>query len=49
MSKTLSGKYYQEKKEILLQKKAREKHKDLSQEEKVKKQQYGCERYKNLS
>ena len=50
VSKTLSAKYYQEKKkERLLQKKAREKHKDLSKEEKVKKQQYGCERYKNLS
>ena len=40
MSKTLSAKYYQDNKERL--------QKQLLKE-KGKKQQYGCERYKNLS
>ena len=48
MPKNLSAKYYQENKESL-QKKARERHRNLSKEEKEKKQQYGCERYTNLS
>ena len=48
MPKNLSAKYYQENKERL-QKKARERHRNLSKEEKEKKQQYGCERYTNLS
>ena len=41
ISKNLSAKYYQENKEIL--------QKNLSTEENLKKQQYGCERYKNLT
>ena len=48
LPKNLSAKYYQENKERL-QKKARERHRNLSKEEKEKKQQYGCERYTNLS
>ena len=49
MSKTLSGKYYQENKKRL-QKKARERYQNLSKGEKEKKkQQYGREHYKNLS
>ena len=40
ISKSLSGKYDQENKERL-QKKAREKYKNLSKEEKEKKRQYG--------
>ena len=48
MSKNISAKYYQEKKESLL-KKARERCQSLSKEEKEKKKQYGCENYKNLS
>ena len=48
MPKTLSAKYHQENEERL-QKKARERYKTLSKEEKGKKQRYGCERYKNLS
>ena len=47
MSKDLSGKYYQNNKERL-QKRAHEKYQSLSKEEKEKKQQNGCERYKNL-
>ena len=46
MSKNLSAKYYQENKKRL-QEKARERN--LSKEEKEKKQQYGHERYKSLS
>ena len=45
-SYTSSAKYYQQDKESL-QKKAREKYQNLSKEK--KKQQYGCEPYKNLS
>ena len=41
ISKNLSAKYYQENKEIL--------QKNLSTEENLKKQQHGCERYKNLT
>ena len=48
MSKTLSAKYYKENKETL-QKKARERHQNLSKEEKEKKQQYICKCYKNPS
>ena len=48
MSKNLSAKYYQENKERL-QKKALERHQNLSAEEKEKKRQYGRQRYKNLS
>ena len=48
MSKDLSVKYYQENKERL-QKKARERHQNLSKEEKEKKRQYGRECYKILS
>ena len=48
MSKDLSVKYYQENKERL-QKKARERHRNLSKEEKEKKRQYGRECYKILS
>ena len=48
MSKNLSGKYYQENKERLLEK-ARERYQNLSKGEKRKKQQYSRARYKNLS
>ena len=48
MTKNLSAKYYQENQERL-QKKAREKYRNLSKEKKEKKQQYGREHYKNLS
>ena len=48
MSKNSSAKYYQDDKERL-QKKACERHQNLSKEEKEIKQQYGFERYKNLS
>ena len=48
MSKDLSAKYYQENTEGL-QKKARKRYQNLSKEENKKKQQYGLERYKNLS
>ena len=48
MSKNLSAKHYQENKERL-QKKAREKYQNLSEEEKEKKLQYGRKGYKNLS
>ena len=48
MPKNLSAKYYQKNKKIL-QKKARVRNQNLSKEEKEKKQQYGGERYKNLS
>ena len=47
MSKNLSYKSYQENKEIL-QKKACERYQNLSKEEKGKKRQYSCKRYKNL-
>ena len=48
MPKTLSAKYYQENKERL-QKKAPERYKNLSKEEKEKKQQYGRESYKKIN
>ena len=48
MSKNSSAKYYQGNKKRL-QKKARERHQNLSKVEKEKKQQYGFECYKNLS
>ena len=48
MSKSLSAKYYQEKKERL-EKKPRERCQNSSKEKRVKKQQCGCECYKNLS
>ena len=48
MSKKKSVKYYQNNRERL-QKKARERYQDLSEEEKNKTQQYVHERYKNLS
>ena len=48
MFKTLLAKYYQENKERLQKKKARERYQNLSKEEGEKKLQYGCERYKNL-
>ena len=44
--KNLSVKYYQEKKERL-QKEARERYQNLSEEKKVKKQQYDRACYKN--
>ena len=43
MSKNLSAKYYQENKEIKIG------YPNRSKEGKEKKQQYGCERYKNIS
>ena len=43
MSKNISAEYYQENKERL-QKKARERYKNLSKEDKEKKRQYGRER-----
>ena len=46
MSKNLSAKYYQENIERL-QKKSRKRYQNLS-EEKRKKQQHGCDCYKNL-
>ena len=48
MSKSLSGKYYQENKERLW-KKTRERYQNCFKEEKEKKWQYGRERYKNPS
>ena len=48
MYKNLLAKYYQGNKERL-RKKARERHQNLSKEEKEKRYQYGRERYKNLS
>ena len=48
MSKKLSAKFYQEKKEKL-QKKARERYQNLAKEEEENKQQYGHDCYKNLS
>ena len=47
MSKDLWAGYYKKNKEGL-KKKAYEKYQDLSEEEKNKKRQYGCEWYKNL-
>ena len=47
MSQSFSSKNYQENKERL-QEKARERSQNLSNKEKEKKRQYGCERYKNL-
>ena len=47
MATNSSGKYYQENKG--LQKKDCERNQNLSKKEKVKKQQYGREHYKNLS
>ena len=47
-SKKLSVKYYQEKKERL-QKKACERHQNLSKQKKEKNQQYSCEWYKKIS
>ena len=47
LSKNLSVRYYQENKERL-QKKDREIYQNISKEEKQKKRQYVCERYKNL-
>ena len=44
----MSAKYYQENKERL-QKKGREKYRNIYQEEKEKKHQYGREPYKNFS
>ena len=48
MFRNLSAKYYQENKEIL-QKKLLKDIKIFLRKKKKKKQQYGCERYKNLS
>ena len=45
MPKNLSAKYYQENKEKLQKKLVKD---SLSKEEKEKKRQYGCERYKSL-
>ena len=47
ISKDSSAKYYQENKERV-QKMERKKYKDLSEEEKYKKWEYGCKQYKNL-
>ena len=47
MSRKLSAKYYQENKERL-QKKACGKYQNLFKEKKGKKQQNGCESYKNV-
>ena len=47
ISKDLSPRYYQENKKRL-QRKAREIYQNLSKKEKAKKEQDGCERYKNL-
>ena len=47
MSKNLSAKHYQENKEKLREK-AHERYQNLTKEEKEKKQQHGCELYKNL-
>ena len=44
MSKNLAAKYHQGNKERL-----QKRYQNLSKEEKEKKQQYGCESYKNLS
>ena len=45
-----SARYYQKikKNKERLRQKARERHQDLFEEEKNKKQQYSCEQYKNL-
>ena len=48
MSKGSTAKYYQNNEERLQKKKACERYHSLSTEEKGKKWQYGCERYKNL-
>ena len=48
MSKGSTAKYYQNNEERLQKKKACERYHSLSTEEKEKKWQYGCERYKNL-
>ena len=48
ITKTLSVKYYEENKERL-QKKARERYKNLSKEEKEKKRQFGRDCCKNLA
>ena len=48
MSKNLSAKYYQINQERLGTK-ACKRYQNLSKEEKEKKRQYGCERYKKLS
>ena len=48
MSKILSTTYYQENNERL-QKKTSKRYQNLPNEEKEKKQQYSCERFKNLS
>ena len=48
MSKTLLAKYYQENKERLQEKCAKD-IKIFLKKKKGKKQEYGCERYKNLS
>ena len=45
MSNNLSAKYYPER----LKKKAHDRYQNLSEEKKIKKQQYGRQRYKNLS
>ena len=47
ISKDLSPRYYQENKKRL-QRKAREIYQNYPKKEKVKKEQDGCERYKNL-
>ena len=46
--KCLTAKYYHENKERL-QRKARERYQNISEEEKEKRQQYCCEHYKSLS
>ena len=45
----MSAKYYYYKVTKKDYKKARERYQSLSKEEKEKKQQHGCKRYKNLS
>ena len=47
MSKDLSARYYQRNKEKI-QRKSRERYKNLSEREHNKKQQYCCKRFKNL-
>ena len=44
MFKNALAKYYQKNKDRL-----QKKYKDLSEEEKIKKRQYGCKQYKSLS
>ena len=48
MSRELSAGYYKKNKEKI-HKKSRKRYQNLTEEEKNKKQEYGCERYKNLS